>query len=148
MEEKKKVSDTLSEEPIFIMAGLLPILVRPATLSQIYEVGAILEKVSSVELRDKVQPMLEMMARYKDLKVCTEIFITLAFRSKIKRALFGWYVRKTLTMQSYQKLLEFAAETFSASFFLISFTFLKGTKEITNPTNTNSATVLGDSLEE
>ena len=51
-------------------------------------------------------------------------------------------------MKKYQTMMEYYLMTIRAAFFLISFTSLKGMKEITKQTNTAEATALGDSLVE
>ena len=140
----KKTSDVLTEKPITIRFGLLFFVIRPMTMAQIYEIGAIVEKAEGVELNGDFNPIVKMLEAYENVKVCSEVVVAMMFRNRIYRKLFGWYVKKHLTMNRYRKIIEFGAVTFQAAFFLTSFTFLKGTKEVASPTNTAEATARGD----
>ena len=144
----KKTSDVLTEKPIVLRFGLLFFVVRPMTMAQIYEIGAIVEKTEGIDLNGEFNPIVKMLESYKDIETCSEVAVTMIFRSRWMRKLFGWYIKHHLTMSRYQKIVEFGAITFRAAFFLTSFSFLKGTKEMTKMTNTAKATALGDSLEE
>lgn len=144
----KKTSDVLTEKPIIVRFGLLFFVIRPMTMAQIYEIGAIVEKTEGIDLEGDFNPIVKMLESYKDIKVCSEVATTMVFRSRWMRKLFGWYIKRHLTMARYQKIIEFGAITFRAAFFLTSFSFLKGTKEVTKMTNTAAATAHGDSLEE
>lgn len=146
MDKIKQTSDVISEKPILLRFGFLWFLMRPLTLSQIYEIGAIVQNIEEVNLPEgEFNPVVEMLRRYTDMKICSSIVVKMLFRRKLKRILFGWYVKKHLTMAKYKKVIEFGAMSFQAAFFLTSFTFLKGTKEVTKQTNTESVTHLGDS---
>lgn len=144
----KKTTDVLTEKPIVVRFGLLFFVIRPMTMAQIYEIGAIVEKTEGIDLDGDFNPIVKMLESYKDVKHCSDVIVTMIFRSRIMRKLLGWYIKKHLTMERYRKIIEFGALSFQAAFFLTSFTFLKGTKEVTKPTNTAKATVHGDLLEE
>lgn len=144
----KKTADVLTEKPIIIRFGLLFFVVRPMTMAQIYEIGAIVEKTEGIDLNGDFNPIVKMLQSYKDIKTCSEVATTMVFRNRLMRKLFGWYIKHHLTMARYQRIIEFGAITFRAAFFLTSFSFLKGTKEVTKMTNTAAATARGDSLEE
>lgn len=144
----KKTSDVLTEKPIVVRFGLLFFVIRPMTMAQIYEIGSIVEKTEGLELEGDFNPIVKMLESYKDIKICSEVACVMMFRSIWMRKLFGWYVKHQMTMARYQKIIEFGAITFRAAFFLTSFSFLKGTREVTKMTNTAEATARGDSLEE
>lgn len=142
----KKTSDVLTEKPIIVRFGLLFFVIRPMTMAQIYEIGAIVEKTEGIDLEGDFNPIVKMLQSYKDIEVCSKVIVVMAFRSSWMRKLFGWYIKHHLTMERYQKIIEYGAITFHAAFFLTSFSFLKGTKEVTKTTNTAAATARGDSL--
>lgn len=139
----KKTSDVLTEKPIIVRFGLLFFVVRPMTMAQIYEIGAIVEKTEEMDLNGDFNPVVKMLSSYKDIATCSEVATTMVFRNRWMRKLFGWYVKRHMTMARYQKIIEFGAITFRAAFFLTSFSFLKGTKETTKMTNTARATAHG-----
>lgn len=144
----KKTSDVLTEKPITVRFGLLFFVIRPMTMAQIYEIGAAIEKTEGMDLNGDFNPIVKMLQSYKDIEKCSEVAKIMIFRSRWMRKLFGWYVKHHMTMARYQKIIEYGAITFRAAFFLTSFSFLKGTKEVTKMTNTAAATAHGDSLEE
>lgn len=144
----KKTSDVLTEKPIIVRFGLLFFVIRPMTMAQIYEIGAVVEKTEGIDLNGDFNPIVKMLQSYKDIEKCSEVATIMIFRSLWMRKAFGWYVKHHMTMARYQKIIEYGAITFRAAFFLTSFSFLKGTKEVTKMTNTAAATVHGDSLEE
>ena len=113
-------------------------------MAQIYDIGALVEKAEGLDLHGEFNPIVEMLSRYKDVALCSQIVIIMLFRSRVMRKLFGWYVKQTLTMAKYKEIIEYGAVTFKAAFFLTSFTFLKGAKETTKMTNIVEATALGD----
>lgn len=117
-------------------------------MAQIYDIGAIVEKTEEIALEGEFNPIVEMLSRYTDVKLCSEVVVVMLFRTRIMRKVFGWYIKHHLTMQRYKKIIEYGAITFRAAFFLTSFSFLKGTKEMTKTTNTAEATARGGSLEE
>lgn len=142
------VANTITERPMLIWLGIIPIIVRPLTLAQIYDIGAEVEKIEEVDITGEFNPIIKMLQRYEDIAVCTEITKICLFRKRWKRWLFGRIIRNHLTMSMYNRIIEYSAQSFGASFFLTSFTFLKGTKEVTKPTNTEEATASGDSSED
>ena len=52
-EEKREVANTLSEKGIWIRIGFLPFRLRPITLAQIYEMGAIANDINADGLEEK-----------------------------------------------------------------------------------------------
>ena len=147
MDKITRTSDAITEKPMSIRIGLLLFVLRPMTMAQIYEIGALIENNEGLDLKGEFNPIVEMLSRYKDIKTCSDVSILMLFRSRIMRKMLGWYVRHNLTMDKYQKIIEYGAMTFKAAFFLTSFSFLKGTKEATKTTNTAGVTARGDSLE-
>lgn len=141
----QQTADVLTEKPKYMRFGLLFFCLKPMTMAQIYEIGGLVEKTEGINLEGEINPIVEMLSRYEDVETCTQVAITMLFRSRIMRKLFGWYVRRHMTMNRYQEIIEFGAITFRAGFFLTSFSFLRGAKETTKMTNTAAATVLGDS---
>lgn len=146
--EIQAVADTITEKPTLVFIGVLPVIIRPLTMAQIYEIGAILEDVEGIDVEGDFNPVVKMLSEYKNIDVCTKVCNIILFKSPVKRWMFGRYVKKHLTMASYRRIIEYAATAFGAAFFLTSFTFLKGAKEVTKKTNTAEAIASGDSLEE
>lgn len=146
-EDKKKVADTLSERSKWMRVGLMPIKIKPLTLSQIYDMGAAGNDVNGDDLQtdEKVNIIGVLMKHAKDAKAMQDIFLVCAFRKKWKRWLFGHYLRSRLTVKHFNILLSIIATTFNANFFLTSIIFLSQTKIITNPSQT---TPHGQSSEE
>lgn len=147
-EEAKKVAQTLTEQPTIVRIGMFWFLQKPLTMAQIYEIGAIIENTEELDDSVKAQPISAILARYKDIKVCTEVVVTMLFRGRFKRWLWRKYILNHLTMATYKQVFEYGAMTFQAAFFLTSFIFLKGIKTTTSKTNTEEATAHGDSWEE
>ena len=148
MNTTKLTSDTLSEKPRLIRFGFLFFRMKPLTLAQIWEVGGILEQQEIKAVDGDVNVIAEMLERVDNIKAAQEIAVAMLFRSALSRWLFGSFVKSRLTMERYQQMMEYYLMTLRAAFFLISFTSLKGVKEITKKTNTPEATALGDSSEE
>lgn len=147
-ENIQRVADTITEKTTFFCFGLLPILVRPLTLAQMYEIGAAVENADGLEVQGKVNPVALMLSNFENIELCSKVVNIILFRSRWKRLLLGWYVKRNLTMAQYRRVIEYSASCFGAAFFLTSFTFLVGTKTMTKPTNTDEAIPSGDSLEE
>lgn len=148
MGKVQTTANTLTEKPQWVKIGWWWFMIKPATLAQLWELGAYIEDKEQLDVEGEIQPVVEMLNRYKDLKTCTEAVLILLFRKSWKRALWRKYITANLTMATYQQILEYSAMTFHATFFLTSFTFLKGAKQTTQLTNTDEATALGDLLEE
>ena len=141
----QKTADVITEKPKYMRFGLLYFVLRPMTMAQIYEVGALVEKTEGIDLQGEFNPIVEMLSRYRDVDTCSKVATIMLFRSRLMRTLFGRYVRHHMTMNRYKEIIEFGAITFQAGFFLTSFSFLRGTKETTKMTNTAEVTALGDS---
>lgn len=141
-EEKREVANTLSEKGIWIRIGFLPFRLRPITLAQIYEMGAIANDINAdgLEEKKKIKILAETIAHYNDARIMSKVFVICLFRSLLMRFLFGWYIRHNLTMREYEKLITFESTSFNINFFLTSIIFLKKTTTMTNP---NPTTVHG-----
>ena len=141
-----KVADTILENDITtVNIGWFCFAIKPTTLAQVYELGAIVEHMEQLGLEGNINVVIETLKRYNDLQAMNDIALVLLFRSKFKRKLFKRYIAKRLTMDIYKKILETGLASFKAAFFLTSITFLKGVRETTKQTNTAAATALGDS---
>lgn len=146
-QDKEKIANALSERSKWIRVGLIPIKIRPLTLSQIYDMGAAANDVNGDDLQteDKVNIIAVLMKHAKDAKAMQDVFLVCAFRKKWKRWFFGRYLRNRLTVEHFNILLTIIATTFNANFFLTSIIFLSQTKIVTEP---NPTTPLGQSSEE
>ena len=67
-EEKREVANTLSEKGIWVRVGFLPFRLRPITLAQIYEMGAIANDINAdgLEEKKKIKILAETIAHYND----------------------------------------------------------------------------------
>ena len=139
-EEKREVANTLSEKGIWIRIGVLPFRLRPITLAQIYEMGAIANDINAdgLEEKKKIKILAETIAHYNDARIMSKVFIICLFRSLLMRFLFGWYIRHNLTMREYEKLITFESTSFNINFFLFFIIFLKKTTTMTNPNPTTA----------
>ena len=139
-EEKREVANTLSEKGIWVRIGFLPFQLRPITLAQIYEMGAIANDINAdgLEEKKKIKILAETIAHYNDARIMSKVFIICLFRSLLMRFLFGWYIRHNLTMREYEKLITFESTSFNINFFLTSIIFLKKTTMMTNPNPTTA----------
>ena len=139
-EEKREVANTLSEKGIWVRVGFLPFRLRPITLAQIYEMGAIANDINAdgLEEKKKIKILAETIAHYNDARIMSKVFVICLFRSLIMRFLFGWYIRHNLTMREYEKLITFESTSININFFLTSIIFLKKTTTMTNPNPTTA----------
>lgn len=139
-EDKKAVSDILSEKPLWIRIGLLPLRIKPVTLSQIYEMGAIANDIDSkdIEGKEKFYVLAETLKHYNDARLMTDIFMVCAFRSRLVRKLLGWYVRHNLTLMHFQELMTYLTRSLNINFFLTSIISLRRTSLMTEPSLTTA----------
>lgn len=147
MNKETRTADTITEKPLWLLIGLLPIRVRPMTLAQIWEIGENVSKVKEIDIEGTFNPYQKMFSMWSDAKQINAIVPLILFRSRWARFLFGRYVKKRMTMKRYKAIIEYAALSFDATFFLTNMSFLRGCKETTK-TNTNEAIALGDLLAE
>lgn len=146
MEEKKSTSEVINEKATWCLFGWLPFRLKPLTLSQIWEIGELVQKCDKLDLQGEFYAIERMLAAHGDLKHLQNIVVKAVFRSSIARFLFGWYIRKHTTMKVYKRVISFCAKSFDAPFFFQSLTFLRGAKKVTM--NTHEAQVRGDLSEE
>lgn len=139
-----KAAATVLETPTLIKIGRKTFKILPLTLSQIYEIGAVVERIDSLDMQGDVNVIVETLRRYKDFQQMQQLVMIMLFRRHCKRRWWNRYVHRHLTMELYQKVLETGIESFKAAFFLTSITFLKGLRKMTEPTNTPEATARGD----
>ncbi|MBR5950318.1 MAG: hypothetical protein IKZ87_02680 [Actinomycetaceae bacterium] len=138
--DKERVHSTLTEKPVKIKVGKLTFKLRPLTLAQIYEIGAIGNELSDDDLgsKDKVKVLAEVIAHYKDAKVMQDMFIAALLPGKIKRFLFKRYVLKRLTVTVFNEFVAYVSRSLDVNFFLTSIIILRKTVEITNPSETTA----------
>lgn len=146
-EDKERVSEALNEKAHKIKVGWLTFKMKPLTLSQIYEMGAVAAMVDASDLKskDKVNVISEMILHHNDAKAMQDVFLVCLFRSHLKRKLFRRYILKRLTVSKFQELINIISRSFEVNFFLTSIIFLSQTKAITEP---NPTTALGQWSEE
>lgn len=140
--EEKSTAGAITEKPIFVFFGMIPFLVRPMTLAQIWQIGEKIGDIEEINIEGEFNPYQKVFSMFKDVKNANEITPIIVFRSRLMRKIFGRFIRKRMTMKKYNELLQYASLSFDASFFLQSITFLKGCSQTT--TNTKEAIVLGD----
>ena len=130
----------MTEKPVKIKVGKLTFKLRPLTLAQIYEIGAIGNELSDDDLgsKDKVKVLAEVIAHYKDAKVMQDMFIAALLPGKIKRFLFKRYVLKRLTVTVFNEFVAYVSRSLDVNFFLTSIIILRKTVEITNPSETTA----------
>ena len=145
--DKKKTAEVLTEKSLWMRIGLLPIIMRPLTLGQIYEMGEFVNDIDTgdVDLKDKMNVVAEMLARFKNVPLMQEIFLVCAYRRRWKRWIFRRYIFRRLTVSHFQKAMEIITNAYTANFFLTSIIFLRQTKPMTEPKQT---TPLGQQWEE
>lgn len=140
--KKNSTAGAITERPIFVCIGMIPFLVRPMTLAQIWQIGEKIGDINEIEIEEEFNPYQKVFSMFKDVRNANEITPIIVFRSRLMRKIFGGFLRKRMTMNKYNKLLQYASLSFDASFFLQSITFLKGCSQ--TATNTKEATALGD----
>ena len=145
--DKKKTADALTERSVWVRVGLLPIMIRPLTLGQIYEMGASVNEMDAkgLSIKSKVNQVAEMFARHKNVPMMQEVFLMCAYRRRWKRRLFRRYILKRLTISHFEKAMEVITNAYTANFFLTSIIFLSQTNPMTEPKQT---TPLGQLSEE
>jgi hypothetical protein len=146
MSTRKIIANTISERGVFVRVGKIPFYVRPLTLAQIYRIGAIIENLQCLTIKEdeEIHPVVEIFNKYKDMKLCQRFICEMMFRRTLTRKLFSWYVRRNLTMRKYEEILKISSASLNSAFFLSSLTFLKGVNEVTKPTLTQTPIARGD----
>lgn len=129
LEENEKVKDTLLEKGFKMRFGILPIMVKPLTLAQVQEIGALAGGLGTND--DELKEMqfadgLADLAKYGDL--INDICLIILFRSQSKRGILGNFIKKRLTSDHYKKLMGWLYQTFDFGFFLTSLVFMRGIK--------------------
>ena len=141
-EQKQIIADILTEKPLLIRVGIFTFRCKPLTLGQIYEMGAVANEIDSSDLTDNIDKKMRIMSavvdHYKDAKLMQKIFLICLFRSRWKRRLWGWYIRKKQTVLIFQQLINYIALSFNANFFLTSIIFLRQTTVMTDPSQTTA----------
>lgn len=135
---------------MFIWFGMLPFIVKPLTLVQIWDIGAISKDMPEVEQEkiDKLNAVSATLLYSGEAKKMADIAVLTMLRSVLMRWLFGSYIKKRLTIRKYKRLQDYMANTMDASFFLSTIIFLKGLNETTKTTNIAEVIVPGQQLVE
>lgn len=143
--------EAFAERPIIVCFGCIPFIVRPITLTQIWEIGNVVKDMSQIE-KEKVENIISDVAAVLSYSNeganIADIVVLFMFRSSWMRWLFGGYVKKRLTVKRHKKIQNFMARTMDPAFFLSTIIFLRGITELTKPTNTVEATAPGPLLAE
>ena len=116
--EGKSTAGAITEKPIFVFFGMIPFLVRPMTLAQIWQIGEKIGDIEEINIEGEFNPYQKVFSMFKDVKNANEITPIIVFRSRLMRRIFGRFIRKRMTMKKYNELLQYASLSFDASFFL------------------------------
>lgn len=131
--------EAFAERPIIVFFGCIPFLVRPITLTQIWEIGNIVKDMTPIE-KEKVENIISDVAAVLSYSnegaSIADIVVLFMFRSTWGRWLFGNFVKKRLTVKKHKKIQNFMARSMDPAFFLSTIIFLRGITELTKPTNT------------
>lgn len=103
----------------YSLVWLPPILVRPITFTQIYDLGSVSKDMPEVE-QQKIDGRTNVSATlmyYEEASRMSEIAVMTIFRSVWMRKLFRKYIKKRLTVHKYKKLQDYMAQTMDANFF-------------------------------
>lgn len=127
-----KTIDTITEKGRFFLIGLLPLHVRPLTLSQVIEIGEITSYMNEAgDVKDGKDIFKFAYNSPIDVECLQEIALVAIFRNKIKRKMFGWYVRKRMNTRTLKKCMSMVFESFDYAFFFNASVFLRGVTKIT-----------------
>ena len=129
--DNNSTADALTERGEWVRFGWFPVRMRPLTLAQIWEIGEEVSKCGQLDLDGRFNAVEEMLSRHADIRRMQRVVVVALFRSRAARALFGWWVHRTTTMERYERVINFCARSFSAPFFFQSMTFLRGAKDVT-----------------
>ena len=143
--------EAMAERPIIVFFGCIPFIVRPITITQIWEIGDVVKDMSQIE-KEKIENIMGDIAAilsYSHEGVhMAEITVLFMFRSVLMRKLFGSFVKKRLTVKKHKKIQNFMVRSMDPAFFLSTIIFLRGISELTKPTNTPEVKAPGPQLAE
>lgn len=133
--ERQQVADVLSERSTVVRIGVLHFRVKPVTLAQIYDLGAVISDINADGLteKQKINVIAEITEHYKDAQCMLHAALVILFRSPIKRKFFRRYIFRKMRIQQFQQLINYVAKSFDANFFLTSIIFLRRIAEMTEP---------------
>lgn len=131
MKEENKVTDTLAERGRWMRVGIIPIHLRPLTLLQVQEISEQLSQIDEVQ-RELDEKEYQTASCYffknpNSAKRMLNALVCSMFRGSVARFLFGWYVKKKLTSESFKHAFANINAAFDYNFFLVSLIFLQGT---------------------
>nr|DAE61711.1 MAG TPA: hypothetical protein [Caudoviricetes sp.] len=148
---QERTVEAFAERPMIVFLGCIPFVIRPITLTQIWEIGNIVKDMIPIE-KEKVENIISDVAAVlsysKEGINIANIIVLFMFRSRWMRWLFGNYVKKRLTVKKHKKIQNFMARSMDPAFFLSTIIFLRGITELTKPTNIAEAIVPGPQLVE
>ena len=146
-EEKKRTADVLMEKAIWIKVGWIPVRFRPLTLAQIYEIGRYANDIDGdgIELNKRINVVAAMFAKFKNAPLMRNVFVVCAFRSRLPRFIFKYYIKRHLRTIHLKKMMDYISQSYDANFFLTSIIFLKQMNLISEP---NQTTAHGQQWEE
>lgn len=131
--------EAFAERPIIVFFGCIPFLIKPITLTQIWEIGNVVKDMTPIE-KEKVENIISDVAAVLSYSnegaSIADIVVLFMFRSTWGRWLFGNFVKKRLTVKKHKKIQNFMARSMDPAFFLSTIIFLRGITELTKPTNT------------
>lgn len=143
---QERTVEAFAERSMIMFLGCIPFVIRPITLTQIWEIGNIVKDMVPIE-KEKVENIISDVAAVlsysKEGINIANIIVLFMFRSTWMRWLFGNYVKKRLTVKKHKKIQNFMARSMDPAFFLSTIIFLRGITELTKPTNTAEAIVPG-----
>lgn len=126
-----KAIDTIEEKGSFFLIGMLPVYARPLTLSQVIEIGEISAYMREAgEIKDGRDIFKFTFDSPIDVECLQEIAVVALFRSRLKRKVFGWYVRRKMNTRTLKKCMSVVFETFDYAFFFNASISLRGVKKI------------------
>lgn len=147
---QRRTVEALAERPIIVFFGCIPFVIRPITITQIWEIGNVVKDMVQIE-KEKIENIFSDVAAilaYSGEGVhLSEITVLFMFRSEWMRRLYGSFIKKRLTVKKHKKIQNFMARSMDPAFFLSTIIFLRGISELTKPTNIQEATAPGLQLE-
>lgn len=141
MEDKgkeRKVGDAVIEKPLILKLGAIPVKVKPLTLAQIIEIGDIAADMVDVDITDTATFAEALKMGHLQGDKVFSICEVVAFRSRWRRRLLGWLLRRRMTSKVYQQLISWLYSTFDFGFFLTSLVFMRGIRTKTKDENENA----------
>ena len=127
MKKDTKTADTMIEKPYRMRVGMFLFKVRPLNMSQVIEIGELASYMKEFDAENENGNI----ARYaykntEDVELIQDIAVIAMFRNRLKRRIFGRYVKKRLTTYVLKQCFTAIYDTFDYAFFFTSSIFLRG----------------------